>query len=77
MKTKQIPARKKKQPTTVPEASKFVLRIPPKLHKKIKREAADNFQSMNEFINRAMALHISPKNQLADLIRRLEEKGVI
>ena len=56
------------------EHAKFVLRISPQLHAKVKKHAEKNFQSMNECIARALAEMVDPKN---NLIKRLEAKGVI
>ena len=53
---------------------KFVLRIHPDVHSKIKAQAADNFQSMNEFIHQKMAEAVDGKNSPAALIRSLERK---
>lgn len=78
MAKKAPPVRKKKTKIKpAPQAAKFVLRIPPALHAQIKKKAAENYQSMNEYITQGMAVCVNPKNQLADLIKRLEEKGVI
>jgi len=73
--TKTPPKKKTVKPPV--EHVKFVLRIPPQLHSKIKKQAKGNFQSMNEFITQGMSTIVEPKNSLPNLIRRLEKKGVI
>ncbi|MEX0942564.1 MAG: Arc family DNA-binding protein [Pseudomonadales bacterium] len=59
---------------------KFVLRLPPGLHKKIKRRAKSNNTSMNKeitnILNESFANRSSEK-LLRDLIARLEQKKVI
>ena len=85
MAAKRSPARKKKttkKPTVNKtlkgqENVKFVLRIHPKIHAKIKSEAAKSFQSMNEYIHGKMADAVDPKNTLSYLIKELKKNGVI
>ena len=59
---------------------KFVLRLPPALHKKIKRSARANNTSMNKeitnILNESFASNSTDK-MLSDLIGRLEKKKVI
>ena len=70
------------------ESVKFVLRLSPKTHAKIKTEAKNKYQSMNEYMNEALGAAVRPKNQvltrlkslqqiLEDLIEKLKNKGVI
>ena len=66
----------------MPEAEqvKFVLRLPPALHKKIKRRAKANNTSMNKEITNVLTAAMnggSTEKMLADLIARLEKKKVI
>ena len=59
---------------------KFVLRLPPSLHKKIKRRAKTNNTSMNKEITNILNDSFNEKTTakvLNDLIRRLEKKRVI
>lgn len=60
---------------------KFVLRIPPSLHKKIKRRAKTKNTSMNReivnLLNERLSDAKSTEQLLEELISRLEEKGVI
>ena len=59
---------------------KFVLRLPPALHKKIKRRAKGNNTSMNKEITNILnevLTHQSSDALLKDLIARLEKKKVI
>ncbi|MCH7743563.1 MAG: Arc family DNA-binding protein [Proteobacteria bacterium] len=59
---------------------KFVLRLPPSLHKKIKRRAKTNNTSMNKEITNILNDSFNEKTTakvLADLVRRLEKKRVI
>ena len=59
---------------------KFVLRLPPSLHKKIKRRAKQNNTSMNKEITNILNESfgsVSTDKMLADLIARLEKKKVI
>ena len=62
------------------EQVKFVLRLPPTLHRKIKRRAKSNNTSMNKeitnILNDAFA-GATVESQLNDLIARLEKKKVI
>lgn len=62
------------------EQVKFVLRLPPTLHRKIKRRAKTNNTSMNKeitnILNDAFA-GSTVESQLGDLIKRLEKKKVI
>ncbi|MBD3646800.1 MAG: Arc family DNA-binding protein [Pseudomonadales bacterium] len=59
---------------------KFVLRMPPTLHRKIMRRANANNTSMNKeivnILNEAFS-NKSTNKMLADLIKRLEKKKVI
>lgn len=62
------------------EQVKFVLRLPPSLHKKIKRRAKQNNTSMNKEITNILNESfgsVSTDKMLADLIARLEKKKVI
>ncbi|HIG43991.1 MAG: Arc family DNA-binding protein [bacterium] len=62
------------------EQVKFVLRLPPSLHKKIKRSAKSNNTSMNKEITNILTESFSKSSTdktLADLVRRLEKKKVI
>ncbi len=59
---------------------KFVLRLPPALHKKIKKSAKANNTSMNKEITNILTESFSRSSTdktLADLIARLEKKKVI
>ncbi len=59
---------------------KFVLRLPPALHKKIKKSAKSNNTSMNKEITNILTESFSKSSTdktLADLIKRLEKKKVI
>ena len=59
---------------------KFVLRLPPSLHKKIKRRAKTNNTSMNREITNILNESFSSTTadkMLADLVKRLEKKKVI
>jgi hypothetical protein len=66
----------------MPEAEqvKFVLRLPPALHKKLKRRAKLNNTSMNReitnILNDSMSSTTTDKI-LNDLVKRLENKKVI
>ena len=63
------------------EQVKFVLRLPPALHKKIKRNARLENRSMNTYIWEAMTEHVKDEQgkakTLAGLIKRMEMKGLI
>ncbi len=62
------------------EQVKFVLRLPPSLHKKIKRRAKQNNTSMNKEITNILNDSFgsaSTAQMLADLVQRLEKKKVI
>ena len=62
------------------EQVKFVLRLPPSLHKKIKRSAKSNNTSTNKEITNILTESFSKSSTdktLADLVRRLEKKKVI
>ena len=62
------------------EQVKFVLRLPPSLHKKIKRAAKGNNTSMNKEITNILNESFSKSSTdktLSDLIKRLEQKKVI
>ena len=59
---------------------KFVLRLPPSMHKKIKRRAKTNNTSMNKEITNILNDSFSSATTakvLNDLVRRLEKKKVI
>ncbi len=59
---------------------KFVLRLPPALHKKIKKSAKSNNTSMNKEITNILTESFSGSTtdkKLSDLIARLEKKKVI
>lgn len=62
------------------EQVKFVLRLPPTLHRKIKRRAKSNNTSMNKEITNILQesfKHASTDVLLSDLISRLEKKRII
>ena len=62
------------------EQVKFVLRLPPALHRKIKRRAKTNNTSMNKEITNILADSFSAGSTgdlLSELITRLERKKVI
>lgn len=62
------------------EQVKFVLRMSPTLHRKIKRRAKANNTSMNKEINNMLNDALSSKSMdgmLKELIERLEKKKVI
>lgn len=66
----------------MPEADqvKFVLRLQPGLHKKIKRRAKSNNTSMNREITDILKESFSSATTnkiLVDLVRRLEQEKVI
>ncbi len=67
-------------PQVQTEQVKFVLRLPPSLHKKIKRRARINNTSMNKEITNVLSDAMSGtgvEKALEDLIYRLEKKKVI
>ena len=60
--------------------AKFVLRLSPSLHKKIKRRAKANNTSMNKEITNILSESFSKSTmdkKLTDLIARLEKKRII
>ncbi|MFT7221641.1 MAG: hypothetical protein ACI8Z1_003263 [Candidatus Azotimanducaceae bacterium] len=62
------------------EQVKFVLRLPPSLHKKIKRSAKQNNTSMNKEITNILNdsfANSTVESTLNDLVKRLEKKKVI
>ena len=62
------------------EQVKFVLRLPPSLHKKIKRRARTNNTSMNKEITNTLTGSFgsdSVEDTLNELVMRLEQKKVI
>jgi hypothetical protein len=62
------------------EQVKFVLRLPPSLHRKIKRAAKSNNTSMNKEITNILNESfgkLTMEKTLSDLIQRLEKKKVI
>ena len=62
------------------EQVKFVLRLPPSLHKKIKRSAKQNNTSMNKEITNILNdsfANATVESTLKDLVSRLEKKKVI
>ena len=62
------------------EQVKFVLRLPPTLHRKIKRRAKANNTSMNKEITNILNDAFSQQSTdqlLKDLVKRLEAKRVI
>lgn len=66
----------------MPEAEqvKFVLRLPPALHKKIKRRAKANNTSMNKEITNVLTGAMNggtTDKKLTELIARLEKKKII
>lgn len=62
---------------TMTEPAKFVLRMPAKLHKKIRKLAKTENISMNSFIVRGMESNINPEWTIKALTQRLEAKEVI
>ena len=67
-------------PQVQTEQVKFVLRLPPSLHKKITRRARTNNTSMNKEITNVLSDAMSGtgvEKALEDLIYRLEKKKVI
>jgi hypothetical protein len=68
------------RPMVDAEQVKFVLRLPPSLHKKIKRRAKQNNTSMNKeitnILNESFGSATTDK-VLKDLVSRLEKKKVI
>lgn len=59
---------------------KFVLRLPPTLHRKIKRSARANNTSMNKEITNILQdafAQSTMESKLDDLVKRLEKKKVI
>ncbi len=64
----------------VEEQVKFVLRLPPALHRKIKRRAKANNTSMNKEITNILAEAFgqqTSEQMIKDLVSRLEAKRVI
>jgi hypothetical protein len=62
------------------EQVKFVLRLPPSLHRKIKRAAKSNNTSMNKEITNILNESfgkLTMEKTLSELIQRLEKKKVI
>ena len=62
------------------EQIKFVLRLPPSLHKKIRRRARQNNTSMNKEITNILNESFSSQSiekTLNELVGRLEKKKVI
>ena len=62
------------------EQVKFVLRLPPSLHKKIKRRARQNNTSMNKEITNILNESFSSQSvekTLNELVVRLEKRKVI
>ncbi len=62
------------------EQVKFVLRLPPSLHRKIKKSAKSNNTSMNKEITNILTESFARSGveaTLNDLVRRLEKKKVI
>lgn len=62
------------------EQVKFVLRLPPNLHRKIKRSAKSNNTSMNKEITNILQSSFNSSSTdavLTDLVKRLEKKKVI
>mgnify|MGYP001581154253 CR=1 FL=1 len=62
------------------EQVKFVLRLPEKTHKKLKRRASVNNTSMNKEITNILNdtfRNVTTDKKLTDLIQRLEKKKVI
>jgi hypothetical protein len=62
------------------EQVKFVLRLPPSLHRKIKKSAKSNNTSMNKEITNILNESFagsSVEGTLNDLVKRLEKKKVI
>jgi hypothetical protein len=62
------------------EQVKFVLRLPPSLHRKIKKSAKSNNTSMNKEITNILNESFAGsavEGTLNDLVKRLEKKKVI
>jgi hypothetical protein len=62
------------------EQVKFVLRLPPSLHRKIKKSAKSNNTSMNKEITNILNESFAGSSvevTLNDLVKRLEKKKVI
>ena len=62
------------------EQIKFVLRLPPAIHKKVRRSAKAKNTSMNKEITNILTESFSKSSTdktLADLVKRLEKKKVI
>ncbi len=62
------------------EQVKFVLRLPPSLHRKIKRSAKSNNTSMNKEITNILNDEFATstlEGKIDDLVKRLEKKKVI
>jgi len=62
------------------ELMKFIVRLPSRLHQKIKRRATLNNTSMNKEMINILTESFSKSSTdktLAELVRRLEEKKVI
>ncbi len=62
------------------EQVKFVLRLPPSLHRKIKKSAKSNNTSMNKEITNILNESFAGSSvevTLKDLVKRLEKKKVI
>ncbi|MBJ40567.1 MAG: hypothetical protein CMD83_19280 [Gammaproteobacteria bacterium] len=76
------PKKPRKRGTPMPDAEqvKFVLRLPPSLHKKIKRRARQNNTSMNKEITNILNESFSSQSvekTLNELVVRLEKRKVI
>jgi len=54
------------------DACKFVLRLQPKIHKKIKKLAKQQNTSMNRLIENTLAKDIFGTNPLEDILTRLD-----
>ena len=82
-KRKPVPSRDPKMPRKAEEipateAVKFVLRLSPRLHKKIKKLSKAKNQSMNKYIEAGLNDVVAEdKYTLAELFKRLEAKKVI
>ena len=59
------------------QQSKFVLRIDERLHSGFKAKAADNHQSMNEYLCQLVRDDLQSNYSLKTLFQRLEKKKVI
>lgn len=66
-----------KAPNQTTDAAKMLLRLPPTLHKAIKKKAQAVHLSVNELAVRALVDAVNPEYTIKTLIKRLEDKDVI